>query len=100
MAELFGRRANLVLLGAGDRVLAMAAAPPARAGEAAAEGRRPGSRRARGVLPQTPGPLESFAVPSEHPPGKVKDRAPLSRRSRRRSAATRIRRGARMRAAS
>ena len=27
MVELFGRRANLVLLGAGDRVLAMAASP-------------------------------------------------------------------------
>lgn len=81
MAELFGRRANLVLLGAGDRVLALAAAPPARAGEAPRlkEGQAwqpPGAGRP----PADPGPTleESFAAPSEQPPGKVKDRAPLS----------------------
>lgn len=81
MAELFGRRANLVLLGSGDRVLAMAAAPPARAGEAPRlqEGRAwqpPGAGRP----PTDPGPsiAESFPAPSEDPPGKVKDRAPLS----------------------
>lgn len=81
LIELFGRRANLLLLGQGDRVMAMAAEPPSK-------GDRP-PRLSLGE-PWTPpgagkppppsaaGIRESFPSPADEPPGKVKDRAPLS----------------------
>lgn len=80
--ELFGRRANLILVGAGDKILALATQPPKRKNEDA-------PRLAPGGTWAPPGPghppkgdaptiEEAFGEPAELPPGKVKDRAPLS----------------------
>lgn len=81
MIELFGRRANVLLLGAGDRVLAMAAQPPTKGGQVPRlkEG-EPWQPPGAGRPPADPGPsiAEAFEEPAETPPGKVKDRAPLS----------------------
>lgn len=79
--ELFGRRANLILIGPGDKVLAMAAEPPKKGGKPqrlsidAPWAAPPPGQGAKG-----PGPsiTEAFPTPAEDPPGKVKDRAPLS----------------------
>ena len=81
LLELFGRRANLVLLGPGDRVLAMAAEPP-RKGDAPprlAVG-QPWAAPGPGRPPATEGATVTDEVPdpTEVPPGKVTDRAPLS----------------------
>lgn len=81
IAELFGRRANLILAGPGDKVLALAAPAtkkkdqPPRLSVGA-----PWTPPGAGRPPGDPGPsiLEAFEATEETPPGKVKDRAPLS----------------------
>lgn len=81
--ELFGRRANIALLGGGDRVLGVAADAPSGKGQ----GKRPRLEIGEpweppggGRPPSEPGPsiAEAFPEPTDEPPGKVKDRAPLS----------------------
>jgi len=81
--ELFGRRANISLLGGGDRVLGVAADAPSGKGQ----GKRPRlvvgepwEPPGGGRPPSDPGPsiAEAFPDPTDEPPGKVKDRAPLS----------------------
>lgn len=81
LLELFGRRANLILMGAADRVLAMAAAPPVKAGQEArlavgSPWAAPGAGKP--PPPSAEGLLEALGSPEDLPPGKVKDRAPLS----------------------
>jgi predicted ribosome quality control (RQC) complex YloA/Tae2 family protein len=81
VVELFGRRANLVLLGAGDKVLAMAAEPPTKGRKeprlaVGSPWTAPGAGKP--PPPSSVGILESFGTPAEQPPGRVKDRAPLS----------------------
>ncbi len=81
LIELFGRRANVVLMGAGDKLIALATEPP-RKGQT--EPRlivgEPWKAPGMGAPPTDPGPSieEAFPLPTELPPGKVKDRAPLS----------------------
>lgn len=79
--ELFGRRANLLLIGPGDKVLAMAAEPPKKGGTAPriALG-EPWTAPPEGLGSKGPGAAlsEVYPLPIEDPPGKVKDRAPLS----------------------
>lgn len=79
--ELFGRRANLILLGAADRVLALAAEPPTKGDQAprlvvGSPWSAPGAGKP--PPPSNEGILEALGEPAEHPPSKVKDRAPLS----------------------
>ena len=80
--ELFGRRANLVLTRSGDEIVALAHAPPRRKNED-----RP--RLAVGTTwtppdagtpprGEAPSIESTFPAPDDEPPGKVKDRAPLS----------------------
>ncbi|MEM6675375.1 MAG: NFACT RNA binding domain-containing protein [Planctomycetota bacterium] len=81
LLELFGRRANLVLLGPGDVVLAMAAEPPSKKGAAPRlTVDAPWQAPDLGRPPSDPGPslAEAFPEPDERPPGKEKHRAPLS----------------------
>jgi len=81
LLEMFGRRANIMLLGPGDKVLAMATEPPRKAG---APPRlsvgSPWAPLGPGQPPKNPGETIEvmFAEPTELPPGKVTDRAPLS----------------------
>jgi predicted ribosome quality control (RQC) complex YloA/Tae2 family protein len=81
LVELFGRRANAVLMGSGDKVIALATEVPPKKGSeprlvVGEEWKPPGM----GAPPADPGPSieEAFAAPTEEPPGKAKDRAPLS----------------------
>ncbi|MFT5735476.1 MAG: putative ribosome quality control (RQC) complex YloA/Tae2 family protein [Planctomycetota bacterium] len=81
LVELFGRRANAALVGAGDKVIATAMEPPRKAGTEprlvlGQEWKAPGM----GAPPSEPGPSieDAFPAPTEAPPGKAKDRAPLS----------------------
>ena len=81
LLELFGRRANLILMGAADRVIAMAAAPPSKAGQdprlaVGSPWTAPGAGKP--PPPSADGLLEALGTPEDLPPGRVKDRAPLS----------------------
>jgi predicted ribosome quality control (RQC) complex YloA/Tae2 family protein len=81
LIELFGRRANLLLLGPGDRILAMAAEAPGKAGAeprlaVGAPWTPPGAGKP--PPPSSEGLLDAFPPPDSEPPGKVKDRAPRS----------------------
>ena len=81
LLELFGRRANLILLGPGDKVLAMATEPP-RKGDTPPRLSigSPWAPLGPGQPPRDAGEtIEAvFPDPTELPPGKVTDRAPLS----------------------
>jgi predicted ribosome quality control (RQC) complex YloA/Tae2 family protein len=80
--ELVGRHANLILLGPNDRVLDLLVPPPKRAqGGARLALGEPWSPPGGAAKPQgDPGPglTELIPAPDDPPPGKVKDRAPLS----------------------
>ena len=81
---LFGRRANLILMGAADRVIAMAAAPAlkGRPGPAPSPWAAPGPRQGAGKAPLPPsadGLLEALGTPEDLPPGRVKGPAHRSR---------------------
>ncbi|MEM8711655.1 MAG: NFACT family protein [Planctomycetota bacterium] len=81
LVELFGRRANAMLLGPGDRVIALAVENPRRRNEPPRLTiGEPWKAPSLGTPPADPGPSieEAFDSPDEPPPGKVKDRAPLS----------------------
>ncbi|MEL6427667.1 MAG: NFACT RNA binding domain-containing protein [Planctomycetota bacterium] len=79
--ELFGRRANLALTGAGDRLIALAVPEKLKKDrEARLIVGEPWAPPGGGSGPRDAGPpiADAFPEPSNEPPGKVKDRAPLS----------------------
>lgn len=81
LLELFGRRANVALLGKGDEILALAQEVPPRKGQPPRlKVGSPWTPPGTGSPPSDPGPpiAEAFPDPAAEPPGKVKDRAPLS----------------------
>ena len=78
--ELFGRRANLLLLGPGDTILDLLVPAHGKGAERLAKGiawQPPGGGGAP-PGPAPPGIEESFPAPQDPPPGPVPDRAPLS----------------------
>lgn len=82
LLELFGRRANLVLLGPDDEVLDVCVPAPARQDgpPRLAPGQpwtAPGGA-ARAPREAPPAIAQSFPDPADVPPGPVRDRAPLS----------------------